>query len=109
MKLKCGIFLDRNLETSVDSWNDMMIGAHIYMRKWERENAETARYEYYYKDGNTTYIVKNPTLSEKTLAYATKSSSNKVVGYRNESKKVANTKELKEILSKKNEEEGLEL
>ena len=97
MKLKCGMFLSDRIEEG-DDWDMMPIGAHAYIRRKQRENAETARLEYYYKEDGRTYIVENPTLAEKALAQATRTTGKKVVGYRNAACHVADTKELKQKL-----------
>lgn len=104
MKLKYGIFLDRRVDRG-DDWDSMPIGAHSATIRNERENAETASFEFYYeKDGNV-YIVKNPKPAEKMIAQVTRTSGKKVVGYRSESIKVDSTKELKELLEKQSEEQ----
>ena len=97
MKLKCGIFLDRKIVMG-DDWDSMPTGAHAFIRRKQRENAETAGLEYYYKEGGKTYIVENPTLAEKAIAQATRTTGKNVVGYRNISRRVADTKELKVVL-----------
>lgn len=73
----------------------------------ERENAETAGYEYYYKKDGETYIVEKPTLIEAVLAKATKTSKRKVVGYRKESIKFKNSDELKKHLVEKSKQDEL--
>ena len=102
MKLKYGIFLDRNVEYG-DHWDSMPIGARAFTLRTERENAETARFEYYYINDSRTFIVKNPTFAEKMLAQTTRKTGKNVVGYRNESYVVKDTKELREILAKESE------
>lgn len=102
MKLKYGIFLDRKIEYG-DHWDSMPIGARAATKRNERENAETAGFEYYYKNDSSTFIVKNPTLAEKMLAQSTRTTGKRVVGYRKESRIVKDTKELNEILAKENE------
>ncbi|MBQ4542416.1 MAG: hypothetical protein IJA23_06215 [Clostridia bacterium] len=97
MKLKCGIFLDRRIVEG-DDWDMQPIGAHAYIRRKQRENAETAGLEYYHIEDGRTYIVENPTLAEKALAQATRTTGKKVVGYRNAACHVADTKELKQKL-----------
>ena len=105
MKLKCGIFLDRRIVEG-DDWDMQPIGAHAYIRRKQRENAETASVEYYHIEDGRIYIVENPTLAEKALAQATRTTGKKVVGYRNESSVVRDTKELNEILAKESESQG---
>ena len=96
MKLKCGIFLDRKLVVVNDL--DAETEAHAFIRRKQRENAESAGLEYYYKEGGKTYIVENPTLTEKAFAQATRTTGKNVVGYRNISRRVADTTELKFVL-----------
>ena len=97
MKLKCGMFLSERIEEG-DDWDMMPIGAHAYIRRKQRENAETARLEYYYKEDGRTFIVENPTLAEKAVAQATRTTGKRIVGYRSLSTYVADTKELKQKL-----------
>ncbi len=105
MKLKCGVFLDRCISEG-DNWDIMPIGAHSAIRRMQRENSKTARLSYYYKEDGRTYIVANPTLAEAALAQATRTTGRKVVGYREYATIVEDTKELKQILDKKREEQA---
>lgn len=108
MKIKYGVFLNRKIEYG-DDWDDMPIGAHISVVRQDRENAQTAGFEYYYKENGKTFIVKNPTAAEKFLAKATRKTGKKVVGYRKESEYVEDTTELKKRLESLNAEQEIEL
>ena len=108
MKLKCGMFLSERIEEG-DDWDMMPIGAHAYVRRKQRENAQTARLEYYHKEGGRTFIVKNPTLAEKALAQATRTTGKRVVGYRIASCYVEDTKELRSILEEMRAREGSQM
>ena len=95
MKLKYGVFLDRRIEMD---WDSMLIGASAIISRMKRDNAETADFEYYYKENGRTFIVKNPTIAEAAIAKMTRTTGKYAVGYRKESQYVENTKELKKIL-----------
>ena len=112
MKLKCGEFLDTKVDYGDMDWGDMMIGMHSAYRHAHVDNNKTVGYEYYYTFDGRTYIVNNPTVFEKMVAFASKKPGHRIAGYRDRCTYVETTDDLKAIikakkLEKENEKGGM--
>ncbi|MBO7218998.1 MAG: hypothetical protein J6V40_03385 [Clostridia bacterium] len=102
MKLKCGEFLDTKVDYGDMDWGDMMIGMHSAYRHAHMDNNKTVGYEYYYTFDGRTYIVNNPTVFEKMVAFASKKPGHRIAGYRDRCTYVETTDDLKAIIRAKN-------
>ena len=79
----------------------MPIGMHSAYRHAHIDNNKTVNYEYYYNYDGVTYIVKNPTVFEKMVAFVSKKPGHRIAGYRDRCSKVETTDDLKAIIRAK--------